>query len=363
MRHARLLLFLAQLVLIPAVAWGTGTLSIPNVIGAQSGPNVAASLFDANWNQIRDYVNNREITIGTLAARPAASVAGRYYLASDTNGGTYYVDTGVTWTQVAPGVSAAGGAYAVRNLVAATASATNTSVNMTADVVVLRSPSDGSLVAQRATVSRTNVTITAGPAADARDRAAAFSVSTWIHFYYIWNGTTLSTLSSTCAPADATGGCSASTGPVLPSTYTHWAYVGPMYLRSDGTLAGSAIRGSRVYYASTSMVNAFSTQAPVVETTQSVATLIPPNALTGLYLGRCTTTAGSAATDTCLVRNVTGINYTIIANPGASVGGQDTQMFEMPNLGQSLYYLVVTTGTAPNLTLSVLGYRIPNGGE
>src|SRR5207245_1756121 len=84
----------------------TGSLTIPNTISAQPAGNLAASLLDANWTQIKDYVNNREVTIGTFAARPAASVSGRYYLATDVNLGTFYVDTGSAWTQVAAGVTA-----------------------------------------------------------------------------------------------------------------------------------------------------------------------------------------------------------------------------------------------------------------
>src|SRR3989338_8425959 len=74
-----------------------GSLTIPNVLAGIAGPaNVAASLLDANWNQIRDYVNAREIVQDTLANRPAASVAGRVYYA-----------TGSAWTQIALGTLAA----------------------------------------------------------------------------------------------------------------------------------------------------------------------------------------------------------------------------------------------------------------
>src|SRR3989304_8294020 len=83
-----------------------GSLTIPNVLAGIAGPaNVAASLLDANWNQIRDYVNAREIVQDTLANRPAASVAGRVYYATDT--GLLYADTGSAWTQIALGTLAA----------------------------------------------------------------------------------------------------------------------------------------------------------------------------------------------------------------------------------------------------------------
>jgi hypothetical protein len=75
-----------------------GTLIIPNSFSTQSG-NIPASEIDDDFTAVRDYVNNREVTIGLIAARPAAGVSGRWYLATDVNGGTLYVDTGVVWVQ------------------------------------------------------------------------------------------------------------------------------------------------------------------------------------------------------------------------------------------------------------------------
>jgi hypothetical protein len=44
---------------------------------------------------------------GALAARPAASMAGRLYLATDDNGGTLYRDTGATWQAIVGGTAPA----------------------------------------------------------------------------------------------------------------------------------------------------------------------------------------------------------------------------------------------------------------
>lgn len=54
------------------------------------------------------------IMSGTLAARPAASLNGRLYFATDDNGGTLYRDTGAAWVQVAS--SADAGANARRTM-------------------------------------------------------------------------------------------------------------------------------------------------------------------------------------------------------------------------------------------------------
>lgn len=101
MRRLGLLLYL---LLIPALATATGSLTIPNTIFTQPNP-VPTSLLDANWQAIASYVNAREITFGLLGARPVAGTAGRFYFATDVNGGTLYADTGAAWTQLAAQVS------------------------------------------------------------------------------------------------------------------------------------------------------------------------------------------------------------------------------------------------------------------
>lgn len=76
----------------------SGNLIIPNTFQTQSG-NVPASEIDDDFTAARDYVNNREVTIGLIAARPAAGISGRWYLATDVNGGTLFVDNGLAWVQ------------------------------------------------------------------------------------------------------------------------------------------------------------------------------------------------------------------------------------------------------------------------
>jgi hypothetical protein len=86
----------------------SGTLAIPNVLAALAGPSTQnLSVIDADFTAIRDYINNREITVGLLAARPAAGTAGRYYFATDQNGGTLYLDDGASWRPLASPVTGA----------------------------------------------------------------------------------------------------------------------------------------------------------------------------------------------------------------------------------------------------------------
>ena len=104
MRRWLALVILAVL-LIPAAALSTGTLTIPNNIFGQPTGTLSASLLDANWSAIATYVNAREITFDVLANRPTAATSGKFYLATDQNGGTLYADTGTAWTQLASPVS------------------------------------------------------------------------------------------------------------------------------------------------------------------------------------------------------------------------------------------------------------------
>jgi hypothetical protein len=92
-------------ILVPAIVYATGTLTVPNNIFTQAGGTNVAPLLDANYTAIKNYVNTREVTVGLLASRPAAGTQGRWYLATDQGGGTTYVDSGTAWVQTGAGVS------------------------------------------------------------------------------------------------------------------------------------------------------------------------------------------------------------------------------------------------------------------
>ena len=336
-----------------------GSLTVPNVIAAQAGPTVAASLFDANWNQIRDYVNNREITQGTLAARPAASIEGRWYFATDT--GQLFADTGAAWTEVA---ARALGGYRVVGLVGVNNAGTpNTQFDLDADVVTLHNPSDGSIAVRRNPGSITNNVSTAGPAANGRDQAGAFGASSWIHFYYIWNGTTLATVSSATAPTGAAG-------PVMPTGYTHWAYAGAVRYNATPLLVRTRFRGSWATY--DIVVTALSAGTATVETSIDISALIPPNALmyfvianvrvtTGLngtgfpFMDIRPTNTGSGEVINCLAAKVAATDICIGGGSGL-----------VSNISQTLYYIITEVGDGTDTTegyIFISAYSMPNGGE
>ena len=66
-----------------------GSLSVPNEFQTQVGL-VPASQLDDNNSAIVSYINAREVSSGTLAARPTNPTAGLWYFARDLDGGTLF---------------------------------------------------------------------------------------------------------------------------------------------------------------------------------------------------------------------------------------------------------------------------------
>jgi len=321
-----------------------GSLTVPNTFATASG-NVPASQLDANNTAIVNYVNNREITQGSLAGRPAAGVAGRWYLATDTAGGTLYEDNGTGWTQVAPGVTqTSAGSYRMSGYRGVyNAGTPNTQRDMVADLVEARNPSDGTIAVRTNTGTVTNNILTAGSTANGRDQAGAFTNSTFVHFYWIWNGATLATLSSATPPP---------TGPTLPSGYTHWAYADCAFLSGGGALVKSYTRGAWSYYETT--INLYNALSGTSENTQSVSSQVPAN---GLAYKLEFTWFGATA-EGPYFRLVSGANY---LNFTAQTTGTTSAQIEIPNVGQQFLWKVDTNTRATTINLS--SFKIPNGGE
>lgn len=254
--------------------------------------------------------------------------------------------------------------YSVRGLTGANNAGTpTTKFDFAADAVTLRSTNGTPSVTRFGTGTITNDTGLAGPAANGRDQAGAFGASTWLHFYFIWNGTTLATVSSTVAPA---------TGPTMPTGYTHWAYIGAVFYTSAPILSVVRINGCTVTYSNETSFLVGGTAT--AETASSVSAWIPPNAETfSLNCRQSPTSAaaptGFAVTNT-IIRIVSGLNYASFpyggynASSGSTLGvGYSWQISRIPNVAQNIYYLHVNTHGTGALTLSVSGYQVPNGGE
>ena len=207
-----------------------GSLTIPNVLAGIAGPaNANLSLLDGNWNQIRDYVNNREIVQDTFANRPAASIAGRWFFATDT--AVLYADTGAAWTQVALGTLSATFAETLTGL-----GLTNSAGDLTNDIdcAVGAASSEDAVIANRVLMSLTSaltkqldVAWAVGTNQGGRMSAAGIANTTY-HIHLIRRTDT--------GVVDV-GFDTSATAPTLPANYTRSRRIGAI-IRSAGAILG-----------------------------------------------------------------------------------------------------------------------------
>lgn len=200
-----------------------GSLTIPRVF--TTGGQRDASQLDDDFNAIRDYVNPREVTTGTLAARPAFGTAGRWYVATDVNGGTPYVDTGSAWVQVAASVTGAE-AQLFRSYLAGLglANAADADHDITVAVGKARADSDDAdLVLGTAITKRIDATWVVGNNEGGLDTGAVGN-DTWYHVFLIKRPDT--------GVVDALFSTSA-TAPTMPANYTKKRRLGAV--KTDGS--------------------------------------------------------------------------------------------------------------------------------
>jgi hypothetical protein len=286
-----------------------------------------------NYNTTTNTLAVDNLTIGTGGTVPTAAESD-----NDTSiASTAFVNANIS------------GAYGCRgNRSKNNAGTPNTQYDITADIVVLRNSSNH-VVVRYAPGTITNNVSTAGSTANGRDQAGAFSASSWIYFYWIWNGTTLATLSSAVAPT---------TGPTLPSGYTHWAYCGAVRFNGSSQLMKVRFRGTWASYDAAAvdaiLLNAGSATA---RTTLDMSALVPPNALMTnvFFIGSNTNAAANQIT----IEYISGSAYW---NPViAAVTGWGGQCGLVPNESQQIFYL--WSATSGSAFINILGYSNPNGGE
>jgi hypothetical protein len=218
--------------------------------------------------------------------------------------------------------------------------------DLKADVVILAKPSDGSAVMRLNPGTITNNVGLAGPIANGRDRSLDFTASSWVHFYWIWNGTTLATLSSASPPPS---------GPTLPTGYAHWSYAGAVYRNSASQLVRTFIQGSQAYIARVPVYDG--SPGAKAEITVNVAGAVPPNAI-GIDMSWAThlpNTPGSGITFRFL-NGVDHIEFRTIDGTGTRVAAS----VNLPNVNQTVIFM---RDQSTRTVLDVAGYKLPNGGE
>lgn len=297
------------------------------------------------------YVINRSgtyaITVknagGTTIATVSAGEA-RFFFSDGSNG----------WYVMLGGSGSGGDAKTGFNGLTGTNNATtpNTKFDFVAAMVALRNPSTSNVVVRTNTGTLTcDITLPASgstPTANGCDQSKISALtSQWVHFYFIWNGTTLATLASLTAPP---------TGPTLPSGYTHWAYASAVRLDASSHLMTVHQVGSRVAFdnaASETVIIAATTAT--TEQTASTSAYVPPNALTLIFEVLIANTAG--ADRQMLLRYISTKNASA---PQIKTATSIVAIYEFPNVAQQIFWMWNgTAGTTINST--VIAYTIPNG--
>lgn len=189
--------------------------------------------------------------------------------------------------------------------------------------------------------------------ANGRDQATAFTANNWINVYYIFNGTTLSTVASLRAP---------SLGPTMPAGYTHYAYATSVFLNASLALRQTYTDGNWCHIDPESQImNGFRASAfttigvrqfvpPVSNTASAAMSLIGGNAsaLQFSLLFRATGSSGPGyAVGTC---------YTPASGTGASSCNPTIYVSDGGQIDMALSATPATGGASGVIS----GYLIPN---
>lgn len=236
--------------------------------------------------------------------------------------------------------------------------ASTTTFTFTADVVTLRSATLSSYLLTVASGSDTVNIGTAGPAANGRDQAGAFSANSWLHIYWIYNGSSLDLIASATGPA---------TGPTLPNGYTHWCYAATVRLNSSTQFNDDSVRGNMVHInrgADAVMIDTLST---AVETSQSSASFLPSVAQSVWFelglIGAANTAGGAVSSSFRTVSGgASGLTTNQTAQTYTNTKNTWQQMVAVYPYKATYYYVVSDSGTinSREFYVYVASFTIPN---
>lgn len=304
------------------------------------------------------------VTAGTVYGTIASSVYNGSSLTTITiGGGEGPLDSGLS--SVAYGFMAAQNpslpsepiaGSSVKRLVALNNTGTpNTKMDMSAIAVTFVHPATGGTYTKLNQAVLTNDIGVAGPAANGRDQVGAFGTTAEVHFYFIWNGSAVATVSSLSPPP---------TGPTLPTGYTHWAYA--LSVRLNGTnLPQVRAFGRRVSY-----VTAQSMGTPNTSTSFTYSTFVPAIAECFSWTGAFSINAdgsGNAYASLGVDSGITNQRVIEIGMSGLGAGGATGPFYarwtDMPNMPAQIFSIVVTisaSGGGATTAQLVTDYVVPN---
>jgi hypothetical protein len=246
--------------------------------------------------------------------------------------------------------------YGVQGAQGVIGSPTTSQATFSASALNVFSPTLLTSVPLTNTGSIINDITVAGPTANGRDQAGAFSAAAEVHFYFIWNGVTVATVSSISPPP---------TGPVMPTGYTHWAYICSAMM-TGGVLRVCILRGSRVTLAPLVSAASFSSIS-TSQTNVSLTGIVPTVALNYAINARGTATSGGLGAVNAFISVTTpggaSMHEIAMTTAAPSTLGPIYGSAELPYFGGSFGFLAsnVTNLVAISYTFNVTAYQVQNG--
>jgi hypothetical protein len=198
-----------------------------------------------------------------------------------------------------------------------------------------------------------------GSTPNGRDTSGAFGSDIWVYFYWIWDGTTLASLSS--ASYKTMGGA----GATLPAGYTHWCLAAFIRLTAYILPTTGYMRGNTFFYDRRKDVVLSDTSTS--EVTRDLATFIPPECLWWhgeLEMGILNNVPANAQARYNL-RLISGYNYLrpIVNTNAPTLSNYVSYHFMLPNVDQEVI-TIWTDNAGKTITADIYlqSYTIPNGG-
>lgn len=234
------------------------------------------------------------------------------------------------------------GMYGIRSLIGNNAGATGDQFSISAYQVLLWNPTNNDTVLRIATGTLTCDKSISGSAANGRDQMNAFSNDSFVHLYYIWNGTTLATLFSASAPPNL---------PTLPSGYTHLCYTCSIKINSSGDFEQVKLRGRKIYYTDEKTI--LSAGSSTTGSSVSPSAYVPSVAVNfDAFIEGVTVTSSS----TLIIGTET--SGTVLYS--TNIPGDTRQYFTLnfPNMDMFYYW---SGGATHQVWITVTAYEVPNG--
>ena len=228
-----------------------------------------------------------------------------------------------------------------------------TAFSFSADSIVL-SDANNNLVRVNNPSNGTNTITVAGTSTvNGRDQVASFSANTWLYFYWIWNGTTLATLSSESYNSIT-----------LPLGYTHWCLAG--IVDTTASLLRFGFQRGNIWFLGSKKAMA-SGANNLTEISNNITSHIPPQCIyyTAEVLSGITNSVPAHTTAKYQIRLLTGQEHFAVEVTTSSTGltAWANGMALIPNTSQS--FITIWTSAAGNAlsgNVNLLSYSIPNGG-